>query len=68
MATAKCPKCEKVLTSIKMEEVTIRGSDTRTWHGVVYSCPYCRTAISTGIDPVALKTDTVLEVARRLGK
>jgi len=68
MAFAKCPSCDKNLLSMKMESIDIRGTDGRAWHGVVYSCPMCMHALSTGIDPVALKTDTVKEVLKKLGR
>jgi hypothetical protein len=68
MALAKCPSCGKNLLSMKLEPIDIRATDGRSWHGVVYSCPMCMTAISTGIDPLALKADTGKEFRKKLGR
>ncbi len=65
---SKCPSCEKMFSSVNMEEVKVRGTDTRTWHGVSYRCPMCQACLGVGIDPVALKTDTVSEILKALGK
>lgn len=67
MATGKCPKCEKTALTIVAEAVTVT-IDMRSWNGVNYLCPNCRTILSVGIDPVALKTDTVRDVLKGLGK
>jgi transcription elongation factor Elf1 len=64
---ARCPKCEKLLSSITLETISIKAKGT-SWHGCAYCCPYCDAAISIAIDPVALKSDTVGEVLRGLGK
>lgn len=55
--SAKCPKCEKLLTYTKYEAMEARGA--ATYKGVVYKCPYCSTAIGFQMDPVALINDTV---------
>lgn len=60
---AKCPKCEKAITSVRIEDLTVK-SGMREFRGVAYACPHCASAISVSIDPVALKTDTVKETVR----
>jgi hypothetical protein len=36
------------------------------WNTIILCCPHCQTAISAQIDPVALKTDIVAEVVKKL--
>ncbi len=62
--SGKCPKCDKILTSVKIENVDVKLGMSNAWHGVSYSCPYCRAILSASIDPVALKTDIVKEVVK----
>lgn len=67
--TGKCPACGKVPAfGIKMQGVDIKGPDGRDWHGVMYVCPnlQCQTILGAGIDPVALKTDTIDGVVKML--
>jgi uncharacterized protein with PIN domain len=59
MNSGKCPKCEKVLTSVIIEKMNISVNLQPKWLGVSYVCPHCRTILSVGIDPIALKTDLV---------
>lgn len=59
MNSGKCPKCEKVLTSVIIEKMNISVNLQPMWLGVSYVCPHCRTILSVGIDPIALKTDLV---------
>jgi hypothetical protein len=61
----KCPKCEKMIATVRGDHVTV-NSPTGAWHGVSYACPYCHSILSVEIDPVALKTDIVKEVVKKL--
>jgi hypothetical protein len=61
-----CPKCEAVLSEVRLDHVDVKGS--KAWHGVSYSCPYCLHILTVGIDPVALKTDTVKAILQALGQ
>lgn len=56
--SGKCP-------NIEISQQQIGG---RSWHGVSYVCPHCATMLGVGIDPVALKRDTVTEVVKELKK
>jgi hypothetical protein len=38
------------------------------WNGITYSCMSCHKVLGVGIDPVALKTDTIEGVLKGLGK
>lgn len=67
MKTGKCPKCEKVPAKIALEGIEIGAPFAGTTYvGVSYLCPYCRTILGVGIDPVALKTDTIDGVVKKL--
>ena len=41
MNTGKCPKCENILTSVKIESMNISISFAPAWNGVSYVCPRC---------------------------
>jgi hypothetical protein len=57
---ANCPKCERPVTHVTIEDVEAKAvGGSPSWRGISYSCPWCRTILSVGIDPVALKTDTI---------
>lgn len=62
VSTGKCPKCEKTLQHAVIEALPIHQNLQPKWLGVSYSCPHCHAILSVGIDPVALKTDTVKEL------
>jgi hypothetical protein len=56
---SKCPKCEKLIGSrIKVEAVTAStGIGGPTYRSIVFSCPWCSTAIGAQIDPLAVSAD-----------
>jgi hypothetical protein len=55
----KCPKCDRTITNVKIEDVTVDVQFTPAWKGISYVCPWCNTILSVQIDPVALKTDII---------
>jgi uncharacterized protein with PIN domain len=63
--SGKCPKCGKVISSVKFEEVAgsvgIGGTE---WKCISCCCKSCNTVISVQIDPIAIKTD----ILHALGK
>jgi len=63
----KCPGCAKGITSVNLEPISVRGGPL-TWEAVSYLCPECHTILSVGMDPVALKTETVSEILETLCK
>lgn len=65
---AKCHHCDTSLSSLTLETVSIKTKKGRGWKGIAYCCPYCDAVLSVAIDPIALKSDTVGEVLRGLGK
>jgi hypothetical protein len=64
---AKCPHCDGHLPSISGEVISIQTKGHQ-WAGMAYCCPLCDAVLSVTIDQVALKSDTVGEVLRGLGK
>lgn len=64
--TGKCPKCERIVTHLELQNPKVRDSARNEFFGVSYLCPLCKTILGAGIDPVALKTDTVNEVLKTL--
>jgi phage FluMu protein Com len=65
--SGKCPKCENIVSSVVIDDVNVNAG-TKSWRGITYQCPSCRTILGVGIDPIALKADTVREVLLGLRK
>ncbi len=63
----KCPKCEKPVTRVTIDSVDVE-TGTKTYKGISYVCPSCHHVLGVVIDPVALKSDTVSEILKALGK
>lgn len=63
-----CPKCDKVLLSITVNAIEAKVSARTTWNAVEYQCPYCRALLGVGVDPIALKNDTVTQTVEKLVK
>lgn len=58
-----CPKCESVVSSVRIEEVTAStGIGGTEWKAISYCCKSCDSVLSIQIDPIAIKTDTVNEL------
>ena len=66
--TGKCPSCSKMVTHLEIQPVEIRQGFNVTYHGVSYQCPFCKAILGAGVDPLALKTDTINGILRGLGK
>lgn len=64
----KCPKCNRAISAVNIEYVDVKLQHKKKWKGVSYSCPSCDAVLSVGIDPVALKTDTINGVVEELRK
>ena len=68
MNTGKCPKCDRLLTSVQVENINVTESGRTRWKGGSFLCPYCRAILSVGLDPLALKADIVSEILKGLGR
>ena len=58
MNSAKCPSCNKIVTTLKivtLPAITSVGGDQ--WKGAAFICPHsgCGAILGTQIDPIALK-------------
>ena len=62
----KCPKCEKLVTNVKVEDVPVTVGFQPRWNGSSFICPFCNTILGVGLDPISLKADIVNEVVKRL--
>lgn len=63
----KCPKCEKLLPSATIGEIKLSAGPGHTsWKGVTYQCPSCQTILSVAIDPIAIKSDIVNDLLKKL--
>ena len=62
-----CPHCDAPITEAHCYQISVRAPGA-IWTGVSYCCPSCEKVLSVGIDPVALKTDTLDELEDRLRK
>ncbi len=64
----KCPKCEKILTYVNNEAVAVGMPLSQQWRGLAHTCPYCYSALSIEIDPIAIRTDILNGVEELLKK
>jgi hypothetical protein len=61
----KCPKCEKTITAVSVEDVSLNGGLRVTWKGFSYSCPSCHTVLGVQMNPLTLNSDLVAEMKGR---
>lgn len=66
MNTGKCPKCERTLMSVKVESIDIKVGLQSAYKGASFLCPHCHAILSVGVDPLALKADTIDGVVKKL--
>ena len=64
--TGKCPKCEKMVSNVTIQNMPIHQSLQAKFVGVSYLCPNCHTILGVGIDPISLKSDTIDELLKAL--
>ena len=57
--TAKCPKCEETLSSIKFELVDVAEHGQNIAAGGLYLCPSCNTILGVGLHPEVFVSDIV---------
>jgi|APEBP8051073178_1049388.scaffolds.fasta_scaffold09880_4 hypothetical protein len=60
--SAKCPKCEAILSSVKIETLDVGPKRLR---GVAYCCTSCSTVLSVELDPLALQHETIKAIKGR---
>lgn len=62
----KCPKCENIPTSVRIEPIQGNVSRGNGFHCLSYCCPICNTILGVEIDPIAVKGDIISGVVREL--
>lgn len=63
----KCPKCESAILSAVMNGIEV-SDGYKSWKAITYNCPSCQTVIGCQIDPIAIKSDIVDELFKKLRK
>lgn len=64
----KCPYCNTNITSIRIKTIPAYNEQNTEWKWIAYTCSNynCNAILSVWIDPVALKTDTVNEIIKKI--
>jgi phage FluMu protein Com len=63
MNQGTCPKCDKLITSVQMDDVSITVGFTPKWQGSSYYCPHCKAVLGVCINPLLVEE----EIVKRLG-
>ena len=67
----KCPRCEKSVSNLTLKVEALEGTVAfggGRFNCIQFLCSGCNSVLGIQIDPLALKTDTVNEVVKRLGR
>ena len=62
----KCPKCDRVISTVSAEPVEIALSRSDRYRGHSYSCPHCESVLSIQMNPLTLKDDIIGEIQTSL--
>jgi uncharacterized protein with PIN domain len=66
--TNKCPKCDRMLTSVTTEDITMNVGFSPKWKGFSHACPSCHAVLGVELNPLAVREDILNEVAKMLGR
>lgn len=67
--SGKCPKCEKLVPNAKIDDISLSAGPGQTaWRGNAYVCPSCLTILGCEIDPIAIRSETVSMILKKLGR
>ena len=66
MISGKCPECKATVTYVRIEAIDVRQGFQSKWKGISLICGDCSTVLGVSIDPIAIRTDVVNAVVRRL--
>jgi RNase P subunit RPR2 len=58
-----CPRCNKAITSVNAEEITVETAAQRA-PGLAHTCPECDAILSVQLDPMPLNDELVRDIAR----
>jgi hypothetical protein len=62
----KCPYCGKYIKSLRIDGLKASAPLSMTWKAITYNCPLCNMILGCQIDPIAIKTDIINELEKRL--
>lgn len=66
---AKCPSCNAPILHARFKPIESRQSfGTVKLNSNAHCCPSCDIVLSVEVDPIALMSDTVNKIMKRLGK
>jgi hypothetical protein len=70
MATVgKCPKCGRGIGQVLFEVIVAQERPHgNAWNALSFLCPSCYSVLGVQVDPVALNSDLVEQLAERLRK
>lgn len=63
----KCPFCEKNISKLKLN-TGVSGNFNVNVNVITHCCPSCSKILSAEVDPLAIKSDTVTELKRAIGR
>jgi phage FluMu protein Com len=63
----KCPKCEKIVRGVRVEEIGIHleNQPGAAFRGASYLCRHCNTVLGVAFEPADLKAQIVEEIVQR---
>jgi hypothetical protein len=64
----KCPHCAKQIGQLAIAPHDGGVLFGTTWKCISFNCPHCHTSLGVQIDPIAIKTDIINELLRKLRK
>ena len=63
----KCPKCNNLVTTVKIEAVQIiEGFLPSEWGGLSFLCPTCHCVLGVEIDPVGVSGELLKNILAAL--
>ena len=68
MNLGKCPHCEKVITNVNVDDVSVDVGIKPRWRGFSYYCPSCKKVLSVQINPLTVEDDIVGQTTVRIKK
>lgn len=65
--TGLCPKCQKEIHNVNLENMPIHVNLRPFWKGVSFVCPFCRTILGVSYDHIALSEEIKTDILKALG-
>lgn len=62
----KCPKCDNPVQNVTISEVSAGVPFGTKWKAISFNCQSCQTVLSIQIDPIAIKTDIINDLMKKL--